>query len=347
MKAWMSSLAIVIVAGLATNALAQCHHGKATADKGDQKTCTVKKSCTEGANVACQGGEASCHGKSAMATGMPLMTYQVGDETTQCPKQFAEWTEKHSNAKVKYTLNGESYCCKTTAMKAYAAALDNYLNSITHVSYAVGDQEMNCPVSAKAMASKNHEQVTYRLASHNFTDHDRAEKMAEIAREAAEKVHMTMMVDGKAVCCSADASCDPAKCAAKGCDPADCAKKGCDPSQCSGAAKVADKGTSCDPSKCDKAKAVADKGKSGCCADKATKVADKGDAKTCDPSKCGEATKVAGKRSYKVGNFETCCEQTAQLQLVKARIIAAHNAIANAMQDTESQGMAAKTTTGA
>lgn len=208
MKTWKTLVAITLGLGLSADALAQCCHGKdngektavakAAADGGG--TCQKDKSTCNKDGTA---SKAQCEGKSLAATGMPLMQYKVGEQTTQCPKQAAELAA-NDESKIRYVVGTEEYTDKVAALNAYAKVLDGYLATMTSVRFAVGGECVNCPLAAAELAKKSGDSVKYRVGTVAFVEKTAAEKAAERAQGAAKQVTMKMVVDGKTVTCAQD-----------------------------------------------------------------------------------------------------------------------------------------------
>jgi hypothetical protein len=207
MKAWMSAVVFLVAANLASTALAQCCVGKAKTDESAAKTGSAsschkdKSACTKGDDLA---AGAECRGKLLAAAGAPLMTYKVGDKSTACPKQAAEWATGQ-DVQVRYVVNDTEYTDKPEALKAYEAALEQHLGNMTSVRYAVGKQCVGCPNAAATLAKESGESVKYRVAAFTFADREQAEKAAEAARAASAKVTLTCIVDGKEYACDQEA----------------------------------------------------------------------------------------------------------------------------------------------
>lgn len=292
-----SSLSLLVVVALAAQASAQCSESKAKAEGAKAAQCETKgKSCCPAT------AKTTCHGADIIATGMPLLHYNVGDKSTPCPAQARELAGKCDSVQVRYVLNDQEYECRDKALAAYAAALKGYYENMTSVSYAVGDQCVQCPMAAQSLAKAEHKPIRYRLASFTFDDKDHALNAARQAREAAEKVTLKLVIDGKEY--------DGAKCEYKACgDKSACTAK--DGKACCGKAGCEGKATavkSCDDkNKADGAKQVADAGGQSCCAK-------------------GSKQMVAGKScEYVVGDTKTTCAVTAEVELAQARIQAAHS----------------------
>lgn len=271
MKKLLAPIAIVAALSFAGTAYAQCcAKAKAAADKkmanaetkkncektcdktAKKECCTKDKSCTKDkAQMA-----AHCRGKALVATHSPLMSYKVGDKCTRCPEQAKEMAAKHEGVQVRYAVNDDVYTDKQAAMKAWKKALHEHLNHMLAVRYAVGDECVACPHAAEAMAKKDHQKVRFQVAAHNYDAKEEAEQALHRAREAADSVKLTHLVNGKEY-------------------------------------------------KCDKsAKNACDKAKS-----------------------CDKADKIC--HQYVVGDFKTCCPLTAKVELAKARIQAAYEALSS------------------
>lgn len=220
MKTLATTWAVVFAMCCGASALAQC---SAKAKDGEAKAAGDKAACAKtcGDKAAAKG---CCAGKATAGQcgDAPKLVYKVGDETTCCPKTAAEMAKKN-DAKIVYVLAGKEYTDQTEAMTAYRDALETYLDGATQVRFVVGTEAMSCPISAAAMAKEKNTTVKYRVASVNFDNKDDAEKAAKTASEAAEKVSMKMVVDGKTVTCdkSGEKSCcaKGEKTAAKGACP--------------------------------------------------------------------------------------------------------------------------------
>ncbi|MBK8913560.1 MAG: hypothetical protein IPM64_02995 [Phycisphaerales bacterium] len=181
--------------------------GGLAAFAGDDAGCTAKAAAKSGECAKkCAVAKASCEVKGKKVEyDIPAMTYQVGETSTQCEKAALEAAKGDEKA-VKFVVAGKNYDTKTEAMDAYAAALDSYLNSqVLTVRYAVGDECVPCPATAKEMAAKSEKKLTYRVASFTFDSQEKADAALAAAKKA---------VNGG--CCAKGEG------AAKGC----CAKKG-------------------------------------------------------------------------------------------------------------------------
>lgn len=193
-----------------------CPQAKAVADKS--KTCSAdSKSCCPSDKSACA-GEAKCAGDMARikGLGLPEMTYLVKDQRMSCPKS-AEALAQSESATIKYVVGDKVYEDKGAAVAAHADALDAFLGEMLTVKYAVGDDCVGCPNAAKAMAKAKGAEVGYRVASFTFADRETAEKAVKLARAAADKVEMKVMVGDQAYHCATEAG-EVAKKQGKGID---------------------------------------------------------------------------------------------------------------------------------
>jgi hypothetical protein len=201
MRILIVSLALMLVASFTSTATAQgCaskSKSKETVAKADASACCHKDraGCTKKA------GDSDCNSKVLLACGAPTMKYKVGEKLTNCPIQANEWRGE-CDASVCYVVSGAEYADKAEAMKAYETALEHYLASMTSVRYVVGDMCVACPSAAAELAKENGGTVQYRVASFTLADKERAQKAADAARSASEKVTMTYVVDGKEYTCS-------------------------------------------------------------------------------------------------------------------------------------------------
>ncbi len=190
----------VAVAQTSADKPAKC----ATGEKASASSC--EKSCGSSKATASCGdkSKAACGGKAL--AGMPVMTYRVGDKECCCPKGAAQMA-KTDKAEIKYVVAGKAFDDQGEAMTAYADALDKYMGQMMTVKYAVGDDCVACPMEAAELAKKSDGKIKYRLASMTFDSKEQAEKAAKAAREAADKVTMKALVDGKEVDCSKAKAC--------------------------------------------------------------------------------------------------------------------------------------------
>ncbi|MGD8453891.1 MAG: hypothetical protein PVJ57_18910 [Phycisphaerae bacterium] len=230
MRTWIASLSLVLAAAFAANAFGQCCNKK----PAETKDTTAKTCCQTGDKTTAAADQ--CAGQKLADAEMPLITYRVGDKTTQCPKQAREMAGD-DESKITYLVADKTYTDKAEADQAYEKVLEDHLATLTSVRYAVGKECVSCPMTAKSMARKNHEKVEYQVGTFKFTSQDDATRVAQGARKAADGVRLQCMRDGKLQ------DCDPATCMKKvsadgkqATGNATCSKdesKGC-PAKCTG-----------------------------------------------------------------------------------------------------------------
>jgi hypothetical protein len=195
MRSSLSAIALLLVASLTCSAPAQCCAGKA---KGQQAAGRIAEGqvCHKDQETP-TGAPTAERGKLLAASGAPLMQYKIGERVTRCPKQAAEWTKAKNDLPVRYIVNATEYTDYGAALQAYQAALEERLAQMSSVRYAVGNQCVACPLEAASLAQQTGSTVKYRVASFTFADRAQANRAAEAARAAADKVRMTYAVDGK------------------------------------------------------------------------------------------------------------------------------------------------------
>lgn len=179
----------------------------ATLALAQDSSATPKSCCAGGAEAKAVAGEGTTCNKEVVAkacANMPAMTYKIGDKTTCCSHQADELAKGDAKA-IKFVVAEKEYSDKTEALKAYNELLGGHLKEITTVKYAVGKECMACPVSAGEMAKKEGKKVEYRLASFNFAEKTSAEKAATVAKEAAEKVSIKVVVGERQFACPIEA----------------------------------------------------------------------------------------------------------------------------------------------
>ncbi len=307
MKVWMNSIAVLAALGLTAGAWAQCG---GYADAPDKDTTVAKasdggKACSPACTKACcaKGKQSACTGAAVAASGMPLMVYKIGDQTTNCPKQAGDLANKEPGTQVRYVFNSTEYGSRMSAMQAWAVALDDYLDTMQSVRYTVGENETACSKTAQAWAADSDQPLQYRVGAVAFQDQARAEQAAQSARAAAEQVTMKLVLDDKEY------------------DSPAAARQACGKAGATG-------GKSC----CPKGAAVARKS-SGGGKDAALAQGSRG-GDSCGSIKT--AARAAGKScQFVVGEKRTTCEVTATIELAKLRIEAAHQAIQEVARKTD------------
>jgi hypothetical protein len=211
MRLWSRSAAVLGVFGFVVSAWAcdpkPAAGAQKTADAGhqDKAGCGASAKQVAGKDGA---GKEGCHGaaKGQAVAGreLPRFLYKVGDQTVACPAE-AQKIAAGDDAKIRYVVDQTEYGDKIEALKAYAGVLDTFYAGVTTVRYAVGEQCVGCPKAAEAMAKGSGKTVKYRVGAVVFTDKARAEEAPEAAREAAEKITLSYVVDGKSYAGAAEA----------------------------------------------------------------------------------------------------------------------------------------------
>lgn len=200
-------LATLCTASIVSLAAAQTCQSKATAGATcDKSKATAMATCdkSKGDAHACSGncGADCCQSPANVARrSIPQMEFVVGKEVTNCPNHASELA-KGDSAKIGYRVAEKNYADKMEAGRAYATQLNSYLEDITTVKYAVGEECVSCPMTARSMAQKAKTDVHYRLAAFDFADEKAATAAAEAARKAAEGVKMSMKVGNETTCCA-------------------------------------------------------------------------------------------------------------------------------------------------
>ena len=186
-----------IVVGLgflaASTALGQATKSKSDCGSGGQ-CCQAKEAksaahCTVGAKAA-----------AGKRLNMPAMQYVVGEKRTQCSDEAAKLA-KAGEKTIRFVVADKTFAEEGEAKKAYTKVLDEFLANMTRVQFAVGDECTACPLTAKSIAEKKGAKVRYRLASYTFDDKAKADKIAKLALDAAEKVQLTLAVGTESYQC--------------------------------------------------------------------------------------------------------------------------------------------------
>ncbi len=228
MKAWILSIAMVVVLTVAADAQAQCcakdkqntagvTAAKTVADEGGAgKTCTKTCDKSQMAKAGCDktalAKDGSCDKSKcdkalagAGCCGMPCMMFKVGDETTCCPKT-AETLAADKSAKILYVVGEKEFTDKAEALTAYADALDAHFTKFTTVRYVVGDKCVECPQEAGELAKSGGATMKYCVAGTMFDSKDKADQAATQAQKSAQEIQMTTLVDGKPYTCEHSAA---------------------------------------------------------------------------------------------------------------------------------------------
>lgn len=232
MKKVLATTAVLAVIGLAMPAMAQCCSSKqknkaVNAEKVAKKDCST--SCTKTkASKGCDPALCDAAGKSAklakasscdkkascadragncfygVAHCGPRMDYLVAGERIHCPKNATLLAKAH-DAEIRYAVGDDVYADKNEALDSLATRLEQRLEQMTQVRFVVGDDCVRCPMQAKDLANKADCTVKYRVASYTFDNKEDAEKAAQHARKAADKIQWKMVVGGKEMHCAKSA----------------------------------------------------------------------------------------------------------------------------------------------
>ncbi|MCO6437375.1 MAG: hypothetical protein J5J06_09840 [Phycisphaerae bacterium] len=170
-----------------------CGHAKAqmASDKGSCGGC--KGSC----DGKCDGG---CKGLKAVLTSLPSMQYRVGDQTMSCPKSAAKMAQD-SGKSMQYVVADKTFDNRHDALVELASMLEAEAESMQSMQYAVGDEAVQCPMTAKSMAEKAGKPMHYRVAGVDFESKDQAEKAVQLVKDAAANVKISYKVGEKSFCC--------------------------------------------------------------------------------------------------------------------------------------------------
>ncbi len=180
--------------------------GKSCADKCDDGAaitlastsgdeCASKSACSDDQRVSFESWKKT----------IPVMGYSVGDKTTTCSKTAASMCDK-SGDKMAYVVNGQTFENESDAMAAHTAALNAKLDSMTRVSFVVGGENVECPMTAGQMCEKTGQAMQYRVGPAVFDSAEEAVKAAAMAYGMSRSVNVSYEVDGKATTCSKTAS---------------------------------------------------------------------------------------------------------------------------------------------
>lgn len=185
--------------GCTKSAQASCDKSKSAA------TCCASKSKSASASSCCASKANDAEVARKAGFKMPTIEYVVGSERTCCDKMATEMA-KGDKSQIRFAVAKDTFEKMDEAEQAYAKLLDSTLTDLTSPQYAVAGECMRCPISAKASAEATGKPVMYRLASFEFSKEAQAQKAAEVAKAAADKVEMKMYVGDECVGCPHAAS---------------------------------------------------------------------------------------------------------------------------------------------
>lgn len=222
-KTAIAAVALFVMA--VAPALGQCHK---SADAGGP-ACQAKQMDKADAGASAKATGCCIDSPCFKGLDLPRMAYMVNDHRVTCP-MAAQELAKAENAEIKYVVGEKVYTDKSEALEAEATALERFLNDMLTVQSGSGDAPTCGRMSGATVAEHGALKPAFRLASYGFADRQSAEKAAQSAREASEKVEMKMTVGDKAYSCPVRAG-----------QAAE--KEGCKVSYCVGSTKTTCKAT--------------------------------------------------------------------------------------------------------
>lgn len=166
--------------------------------------------CSTQAAGACQ---TACDA-SAMAAAIPAMNYKVGDEVMTCPVSASQAAEAHHTA-MHYLVSGVAFENQYEAMEAHTAALNDFVDGATRVSFDVNGEKVCCPVMAADKCAATGATMRYRVGPATFDSAEEAVRAAAMAYGAAQTVAMTYAVGDETTTCSASAGAMAQSCSGK------------------------------------------------------------------------------------------------------------------------------------
>ncbi len=194
--------------GCSPEKMAECKaKGKECAEKAGAAITQVSakaEGCSPEKKASCDKGDRISF-ESWQSKAMPVMGYSVGEKTTTCSKT-AKAMASESGSTMGYVVNGRSYESKMDALAAHTAQLNSTLESMTRVSFVVGDKDIECPMSASAACEKTDQAMRYRVGPAVFDSAEEAVRAAAMAYGMSKSVAMTYEVDGQTTTCSKSAS---------------------------------------------------------------------------------------------------------------------------------------------
>lgn len=179
---------------------------------GTQATVTADKAKSEGKDGACcahgqaasaAAAKSGCCSKSkgnALLASMPHLKYRVGSETVECPHAAGEMAKKNGG-QIEYLAGDKAFASKGEALATLASMLETQAKELSEVAYVVGENSVHCPMTAKKMAEESKAQITYRVGGVNFDSREKAEKTAQLVKEAASAVKVSYKVGDESFCC--------------------------------------------------------------------------------------------------------------------------------------------------
>ncbi len=137
---------------------------------------------------------------NAVIEKLPKLTYKIGEEKTCCAKMAAGVAEK-SGKPVQYVVGEEVFSTEADARVKLTTLLEQEAEAMQAMQYAVGNDCMRCPMTAKKAAQEKQGKVAYRVGGVDFDSEPKAQKAVELVAEAAGNAKLSYKVDGQSFCC--------------------------------------------------------------------------------------------------------------------------------------------------
>ncbi len=175
-----------------------------------KSSCGGKTHGTSACGAAKADGKPSCGAKSTITTGdsrvdaalasLPKIRYRVGEQVMCCEQTAAKLAES-TGKPLEYLIGDEVLNGHCAAEIRMAAILEGEIQKLAAVQYAVADESVSCPATAKRLAEKKKAAVAYRVAGIDFESPDKADKAVKLVSEAVDGVKMSYKVGDEKFCC--------------------------------------------------------------------------------------------------------------------------------------------------
>jgi hypothetical protein len=176
------------------------HAAKAELTKSEEKaSCHGAKAALTSAED--HGGCPTKQRVDAILTSLPSMKYKVGDELTGCSHSASKLAEANGG-KIAYVVGEETFTDQGEATARLAKVLEDEIESMTVMQYAVGSDCVRCPMTAKSLAKKSEAKIMYRVGGFDFDSKEKAETALTAVKAALEDVKMSYKVGDTATGCS-------------------------------------------------------------------------------------------------------------------------------------------------
>ena len=172
--------------------------------KSGDKASAAKFNCHKNGAKLTAGAKCNKGRAAAVLASMPSMSYRVGEFESHC-KYTATAKAEETKAALTFVVDGKAYDSNGDAEVALASLLTDRANEMSEVKLTVGDQTFACPHAAQGVADKSNAKVGYQLAGFDFSDKDKANKLADKLRETISSAAVTVKADGKTVSCAKSA----------------------------------------------------------------------------------------------------------------------------------------------